>query len=141
MHPYFTLSYVDKFRDLAPLVLRLATGAVFIAHGYPKLMGGVDGVAGFLGQLGFPLPELFAVILIAVELGGGILLILGLMTRWVAKFLVVVSAVALFLVHLPDGVATAFGEYEFVLLLLAACVSLVITGAGKYSLDRALLKA
>ncbi|MES2931402.1 MAG: DoxX family protein [Patescibacteria group bacterium] len=135
-----TCSYMDGWRNYAPTVLRLATGIIFALHGWQKLEGGLPGVAGFVGSLGFPMPELFAVLLIAAELGGGILLILGLLTRWAAKALVVVSLVALFLVHLPNGFYMATGGYEYILLLLAASVSLMLTGGGKWSLDRMLWK-
>jgi putative oxidoreductase len=123
----------------APFFLRIATGAIFVAHGWQKFVGGVPGVAGFLGSLGFPMPEVFAVILITAELGGGILLILGAFTHWVAKILAVVALVALVVVHLPNGF-TGPGGYEFILLILAAAVSLMITGAGKWSVDARLRK-
>lgn len=131
---------MNSMRDYAPLVLRLVTGVIFMLHGWQKLQGGIPATAGFVGSLGFPMPEVFAVLLIAAELGGGILLILGLLTRWAAKALVVVSLVALFMVHLPNGFFMATGGYEFILLLLAASVSLMFSGAGKWSLDRMLWK-
>lgn len=128
----------DKMRDLAPLVLRVATGLIFTMHGWQKFQGGVPYVAGFLTQLGFPAPELMAVLLIAAELGGGILLILGLFTHWVAKILAIVALVALVTVHASKGFFISAGGYEFIMLILAASVSLMITGAGKFSLDKKL---
>lgn len=120
----------------APLVLRLVTGAIFAMHGYQKLTEmGVDGVAGFLGGLGFPLASVFAVILIAAELLGGIALILGAFTHWVSKLLAVVAVVALVTVHITKGFFISGGGYEFILLILAATVSLMITGAGAFSVD------
>lgn len=131
---------MDAWRDFAPLVLRLATGVIFMMHGLQKLQGGLDGVTGMLAGMGFPLPALFAVLLIAAELGGGILLILGLLTRLAAKSLVIVSLIALFMVHFPNGFFMSTGGYEFILLLLAASVSLVLSGPGKWSLDRVVWK-
>lgn len=138
MMKFLTCSCGSKWADVAPLVLRVVTGLIFAMHGWQKLEGGLAGVAGMLGGMGFPLPMLFAVILIAVELVGGIALILGVFTHWAAKLSAVVAAVALVLVHLPNGFFMRDGGYEFILLLLAASVSLMITGAGKYSLDRKL---
>lgn len=129
----------EKWHPFAPLFLRVAAGSVFAVHGWQKFVGGVPGVASFLGGLGFPAPEVFAVLLIAAELGGGILLILGAYTHWVAKVLAFVALVALVTVHLKNGFAGP-GGYEFILLLLAACVSLMITGAGKWSVDHKVLK-
>lgn len=131
---------MDGWREYAPTVLRVVTGVIFALHGWQKLEGGLAGVTGFVASLGFPMPAVFAVLLIAAELGGGILLVLGLLTRWAAKALVVVSLIALFMVHLPNGFFMATGGYEYILLLLAASVSLMLTGAGKWSLDRMLWK-
>jgi len=131
---------MDSWRDYAPLVLRVVTGLIFAVHGWQKLQGGLPGVAGFVGSLGFPMPEVFAVLLIAAELVGGILLILGLLTRWAAKSLIIVSLVALVLVHLPNGFSLSTGGYEYILLLLAASVSLALSGPGKWSLDHVVWK-
>ena len=131
----------DKMRDAAPLILRVATGAIFAMHGWQKLSAGVPNVSMFLGQLGFPAPELFAVLLIAAELGGGILLILGLFTHWVAKVLAFVAVVALVLVHMKNGFFMSAGGYEFIMLLFAASFSLMVTGPGKWSLDRKMRKS
>ncbi len=129
----------EKWQDVAPLVLRLVTGAIFLGHGWQKVGMGLPGVTGFLGGLGFPAPEVFAVLLIAAEVLGGIFLILGAYTHWTAKILAFVALVALVTVHLKNGFMGP-GGYEFILLILAASVSLMITGAGKYSLDRKVLK-
>jgi putative oxidoreductase len=129
----------EKWGAVAPLVLRVVVGAIFAMHGYQKLtMMGVPGVSGFLTMLGFPMPDVFAVLLIAAELGGGILLILGLFTHWTAKVLAFVALVALATVHLSKGFFLP--GYEFILLILAASVSVMITGAGKYSLDHKMMK-
>lgn len=132
---------LGTYADVAPLVLRVATGAIFAMHGWQKLsVMGVGGTEGMLIALGFPMAAFLAPLLIAAELGGGILLILGLFTHWSAKVLVVVSAVALFAVHLKNGFFAATGGYEFILLLLAASLSVLITGPGKYSLDKKMMK-
>jgi putative oxidoreductase len=129
----------EKWGAVAPLVLRVVVGVIFAMHGYQKLtMMGVPGVSGFLTMLGFPMPDVFAVLLIAAELGGGILLILGLWTHWTAKILAFVALVALATVHLSKGFFLP--GYEFILLILAASVSVMITGAGKYSLDHKMMK-
>ncbi|MEA2701618.1 MAG: putative oxidoreductase [Candidatus Parcubacteria bacterium] len=123
---------------IAPLVLRVATGLIFAMHGWQKLGGGLDGVATFLGGLGFPAPMLMAVLLVAAELGGGLLLILGVLTHWVAKILAFVALIAFLTVHMSSGFFIAEGGYEFIILIFAACVSLAITGPGKWALGRAL---
>ncbi|HYE23433.1 MAG TPA: DoxX family protein [Candidatus Paceibacterota bacterium] len=123
-----------KFADLAPLLLRVVVGAIFLVHGWEKFVGGVPGIEAFLAGMNFPVPGLLAVLLIAAEIGGGILLILGAFTHWVAKVLAFVALVALVAVHLPNGF-TGPGGYEFILLILVSCISIVITGPGKISVD------
>jgi putative oxidoreductase len=129
----------EKWQDTAPLVLRVALGLIFTMHGWQKFYGGVEGISGFIGSLGIPLPYFFAIVLIAVELIGGIMMILGVFTHWVSKSFVVVALVALFLVHIQNGffIDLKGGTYgfEYILLILAASVSLMITGPGKWSLD------
>ncbi len=130
----------DKMRDVAPLVLRVATGIIFAMHGWDKLQKGVPALADYLSGLGFLSPDLFAVLLIAAELGGGIMLILGLYTHWVAKVLVFVSVVAFVSVHMKNGFFLAAGGYEYIVLLFAASFSIMITGPGKWSLDKQMKK-
>ena len=120
--------------DLAPFLLRVVVGAIFLAHGWQKFVGGVPGTEAFLAGMNFPLPGLLAVLLIAAEVLGGILLILGAFTHWTAKILAFVALVALVTVHLANGF-TGPGGYEFILLILVSCISLMITGPGKYSVD------
>ncbi len=134
MKNILSCSCTKKLGDLAPFLLRVVVGAIFLAHGWQKLQGGLPGVEAFLSQLGFPAAGLFAVLLVAAEVGGGILLILGAFTHWVAKILAVVALVALVMVHLPNGF-TGAGGYEFILLILVSCISLMITGPGRWSLD------
>jgi putative oxidoreductase len=131
----------QKWADVAPLVLRAALGTVFLWHGYDKVfVKGVPAITGFLGSLGFPLPALFASILAYGELISGALLILGLLTHWSAKFATVVAVVAFFTVHIKNGFSIGDGGYEFIMLIFAAAVSILLTGAGKYSLDAMWLK-
>lgn len=126
----------QKFGAVAPLVLRVAVGLIFAMHGWQKLtVMQIGGVEGMLNALGFPMAGILAPILIIAELAGGILLILGLFTHWAAKILSFVALVALVAVHLKNGFFMATGGYEFILLILAASVSVLITGPGKYSVD------
>ena len=137
---FLKCSCASRWGDAAPLVLRVVTGLIFALHGWQKLQGGVGQVTGMLTSMGFPMASVFAVILIAVELLGGIALILGVFTHWASKLLAVVAVVALVVVHLPNGFFMSNGGYEFILLLLAATISLMIGGPGKWSLDYKLWK-
>ncbi|MBU1292915.1 DoxX family protein [Patescibacteria group bacterium] len=140
MRTFLHGSYPAHLQDFAPLVLRVVVGVIFALHGYQKLEMGVPGVTGFLAGLGFPMPAVFAVLLIAAELVGGILLILGLFTYWNTRILGIVAVVALLTVHISKGFFVSAGGYEFILLILAATISLMITGPGKWSLDKMMQK-
>lgn len=127
---------MEKYRDVAPLLLRLSVGATFFMHGWQKLMvWGVPEVTKFLTVLGFPAPTVFAYLLIAGELIAGAALILGICTHFAAKTTAIIALIALVLVHLKNGFYASNGGYEFILLILVVSISLLITGAGKYSID------
>ncbi len=69
--------------NTAALIGRVLLAAIFVISGYGKI-GGFHGVAGYIGSKGLPMPEVLAALTIALELGGGILLIVGYKVRWVA---------------------------------------------------------
>lgn len=123
--------------DVSLLVLRLAMGSIFAAHGAQKLMKGVAATADGFEGLGIPLPMVAAVVVIAVELGGGIALALGLLTRIAGALLAINMLVAMLLVHLPNGFFLPSGV-EFVLALFGGSVALAGLGAGAFSVDAAL---
>jgi putative oxidoreductase len=130
----------SSWNDRGLLLLRVALGLVFVMHGWQKLtVFGIGGVAGMFGQMGMPLPTVNAAAIIAVELLGGLALIVGGGTRIAAGLAAFSMGVATVLVHLANGFFMPTG-YEFTLTLLLASAALVMTGAGRYSID-ALLRA
>ena len=78
------LGKLSGLHGLAPLILRLVLGVIFIAHGYPKLFGG--GMEKFVGTVTTKvgMPPFMAYVAALSEFGGGVLLLLGLFTRWAA---------------------------------------------------------
>jgi putative oxidoreductase len=125
------------------LVLRLVLGVIFIGHGAQKLFGsfggpGLKGTAGFFEQLGIKPPYLMAVLAGLAEVVGGILVILGFLTPLATLALIVVMIVAVLTVHLKNGFFVTNGGYEFNLALAGMALTLLIVGAGAYSLDSAL---
>ena len=122
-----------------PAVLRLAIGAIFVAHGAQKLFGlwggpGIEGTAAGFAQLGLNPPMPLALLVGVVEFAGGLMLMLGALTLFTALALAITMAVAIWKVHFANGFFLPAG-YEFNLALIGALVSLMLTGAGAFSID------
>ena len=133
----------------APLAIRLMLGLVVFPHGLQKLMGWFGGY-GFSGTMEFftetmGLPWIIGFLVIILESIGAIALIAGLAIRPIAASFVVLALGILFTSHLQHGFFMNWygnqqGEgYEFFLLWIGMAISLVITGSGKYSVDRSLV--
>lgn len=119
------------------MALRVVVGITFVLHGWQKLAQiGLPATAAFFDSLGVPAPLLSAAMVTAVELVGGVALILGFLSRWVAIPLALDMLAALLLFHLPKGFFAVAGGFELVLLLLVALVTLALTGSGALALDR-----
>jgi len=126
------LNYLDRVQPIALLVLRLALGAVMVGHGYHKVNGHVHDFAGFLTSM--HIPAWLAYVVAVTEFLGGILILLGLFTRFAALAICIDMVVAILKVHLPHGLLGA-GGYEFPLALAAIAFSLIFFGAGPVALD------
>ena len=117
---------------------RAVIGLVFLMHGGQKLsIWGLHNVAGFMGQVGVPLPGVAAVVATLVEFLGGAALLLGLFTRWAALLLAFDMLAAMLLVHLKAGFFLPNG-FEFALTLLGANVGRVLAGPGALAVDKAI---
>lgn len=123
----------------APLVIRIPLGIILMAHGAQKLFGwfggyGLEGTGQWLASVGFEPGYLMALLAGSAEFFGGLALVLGLLTRPAA----IVTAFTMLMamtVHIGNGLFVSNNGYEFALILLAASVSLAISGAGKLSVD------
>lgn len=127
-----------KSGDWGTLPLRVALGIIFMAHGYQKLFGGqFEATAGFFEKVGIPAPEFFAAVVGITEFFGGLLVLIGLLTRYASSFLAVVMIVAIIKVKAAKGLV---GGYELDLALLGMCVALIILGGRNFSLEKNALK-
>lgn len=127
------------------LVLRVPVGIIFAAHGAQKLFGwfggyGLEGTAGWMESIGLAPGLLMALLAGSAEFLGGLALVLGLLTRPAAFALSIAMLVAIFSVHFTNGLFMSNNGYEFGLALLAASVSLLLSGAGKASVDALIAK-
>jgi putative oxidoreductase len=125
------------FTGVGELILRLGLGITFFAHGWGKVKN-PTGFAGFLRQIHVPVPLLSAWLVALLETAGAVLLILGFGTRPLALGLAVDMLVALVTVRIPKApfVSGQQSGWDFEFLLLAAALALVVTGAGRFAVDR-----
>lgn len=131
--------------EWATLPLRLALGAIILHAGYGKFARGISGFGGWLGELGYPFPQPAARAVATLEVLGGLALLVGLFTHWVAIPLAANMAVATYTnaqqVHLPFAGNDHQQGYELDVLMVAALIALVLGGAGPLSLDQLLADA
>lgn len=126
---------------LAPTALRVALGAVFLAHAYAKaFVFTFPGTVQFFAASGFPGWTAYPVF--AAELLGGLALILGFRTREVAVLLIPVMLGAV-KTHLGNGwmFTNPGGGWEYVAFLIGALAAQAFAGSGAYALDNALARA
>ncbi len=131
------LRSLEKLRPLALLLLRCGLALVFGFHGYPKFFGKTAVFVSAFERLG--LPGYFVYIAGAIEVVGGLLLLLGLCTPVAALFLVLDMGAAMWKYNFSEGVY-AVREYELPLVLGLAALALATTGAGPWSLDHLIFR-
>ena len=124
-------------------VLRVLVGIIFAAHGSQKLFGwfgggGLAGTAQWMESIGLAPGTLMALLSGGTEFFGGLALIIGLLARPAALGLTFTLLVAIFTVHISNGLFMANNGYEFALALLGGTLAVLIEGAGKLSLDQAI---
>lgn len=140
-------------RSWAQLPLRIVIGFGFVYHGFPKVFSSSSHASfqGMLENIGVPLPALMSWVVALLELFGGLAILAGAFLSITGLLLILNMLVAMFTVHLPagfnfmnitgmsDGVPQ-FGMpgYEVNLLYIAGLLSLALSGAGPYSVDRLL---
>src|SRR5712691_3966039 len=129
--------------DTSALILRVATGLIFIPHGYAKVFGS-GGPSAFAADLpGYHIPVFLGYVAAYAEFFGAILLIAGLLTRLDALLLAGTMFVAVFAVQLPDafrdpdvhGIAAVLHSIELPLAMFVTTAVIVILGPGRFSLD------
>lgn len=133
--------YLRTSPTWAALPLRIALGSVMFVHGAQKVMGvwGGRGFSAWIADsapLGFMRPSwLWLAAAAFAEFFGGMLVIIGLLTRPAAFFIACTMLTAVVGVHWPNGFLQSRGGFEFPGALLGMAISLLILGGGKASLD------
>ena len=129
--------------DVGLLIVRVVIGLLFAVHGTQKLFGwfggyGLQGTAGFMGQLRYRQPQVAALAAGTFETGAGLFLAAGFLTPLAAAALIGVMINAIVSAKLKTGL---IGGYELDVLYASAAAGLAFTGAGRYSVDDVLRDA
>lgn len=134
--------------DLAwsPVILRIVPGIVFCMHGAQKLFGwfggpGLAGTAQWMDSIGLGPGYPAALLAGSAEFFGGAALVLGILVRPASAVLAFTMLVAIFGVHFEHGLFVQKNGYEYALSLLIISLSLLVTGAGRASLDSLLQRS
>jgi putative oxidoreductase len=124
--------WLSSLQPMGALILRLALGLSMTVHGYQKVWphGALNHYAHYIVTLG--LPYWLGYVSAFTEFVGGMLLVIGLLTRFAAALVAINMLVALFAVGIHQG----FGIYNYIAALAAIAIMLVFYGAGAVALDR-----
>ncbi len=130
---------------VAALILRVPVGLILAAHGAQKLFAwfggyGLEGTGQWMASIGLEPGYWLAMMAGSAEFFGGIALAIGLLTRPAAVVAGFTMMIAIFSVHISNGLFMANNGYEYALTLLVVTVVLAIQGAGSFSLDNVLAK-
>ncbi|NRB69002.1 MAG: DoxX family protein [Vibrio sp.] len=131
----------ESHAGYSTLALRLPVGIIFMAHGAQKLFGwfggyGLEGTGQWMASIGLGPGVLVALLAGSAEFFGGLFILLGLLTRPASIALAFTMLVAIFSVHFENGLFMSNNGYEFGLALMAASVSLALSGSGKAAIDQ-----
>jgi putative oxidoreductase len=124
--------YLDRLQPLALLVMRLALGAVMVAHGYQNLFRHLHEHVRFVASLG--IPASLGYVSSFAEFAGGLLVLVGLFTRAAAFALCIDLIVAIWKVNWHSGLTGDHG-YEFPLALATLAFALIFLGGGPIAMD------
>src|SRR6516225_9492888 len=125
---------LERYGDAAALIGRLFFSSMFLAFSYGKLTA-FGGTSGYLASLGLPAPALFTLLAIIIEIGGGLLMLVGYQTRLVALGLAIFVLVAAFIGHSQLDNQNQFMHFMKNMAIVGGSLAFVAFGAGAYSLD------
>jgi len=128
-----------NFTNAIALAGRILLALLFIQSGFGKLTG-FEGTAGYIASKGLPLPQVAAAAAIAVELLGGILLVVGWKARWVAAAFVVFLVPVTLAFHNPAGLPADQASMQMIQLMknisiMGGMLMVVAFGPGGWALD------
>ena len=129
------MRYLDRLQPLALLVVRLVLGAIMVAHGAPKVFGGLHHHADMVAHMG--LPGWLGYVSAFTEFLGGVMVLVGFFTGPAAAAICINLGVAIWKVHFHNGLTGDHG-YEFPLAVATLAFALIFFGGGPISIDHVL---
>ena len=128
------LPKLESYNDVTLLVARLFYSSLFILYGYFKLTA-YAGTATYMAGKGLVPGDLFAVLAIVFELGGGLLMLVGYQTRCVALALAIYTLIAALIAHTHWADANQLTHFFKNMAIVGGSLAFVAFGAGAYSVD------
>ncbi|MFZ5523002.1 MAG: DoxX family protein [Pseudomonadota bacterium] len=131
---------MNTLNQYGPLAGRILIALIFVFAGFGKITG-FEGTVGYIASKGLPLPQLAAIGAVIVELGGGIMLVLGWKTRWAAAAILIFTVLAALIFHdfwaaPPDQAQNQMIHFMKNMAIVGGLLFVVIHGGGALSLDR-----
>lgn len=131
---------MNALNRYGPLAGRILIALIFLWAGYGKIAH-FEGTVGYIARSGVPLPQIALIGAIIVELGGGIMLVLGWKTRWAAAAIIVFTALAALFFHNfwsapPEQVQNHLAHFMKNVAIIGGLLFVVIHGGGPLSLDQ-----
>ena len=131
---------MDALSRIGPLVGRILLAFIFVLSGAGKIRG-FEGTVGYIASKGLPMPQVLTIATIIVELGGGILLVLGWKTRWAAAALLIFTGLAALLFHNFWAVPADQAQGQMInfmknIAIMGGMLYVVVHGAGPVSADK-----
>jgi putative oxidoreductase len=125
---------LEKHGDIAAVIGRLFLSSMFLLFGYGKLTG-YAGAVGYMGSLGLPAPALVTALAIIIEIGGGLLVLVGYKTRLVSLGLAAYVLVSALIGHSQLGDLNNFQHFMKNMAIVGGSLAFVAFGGGAYSFD------
>jgi putative oxidoreductase len=128
------MTNLEKYSDQTVFIGRLFFSSMFLLFAYGKLTG-YAGTVSYISSLGVPAPSLFTLLAIIIELGGGLLMLVGYHTRLVALGLAIYVLISAFIGHFQLGDFNQYQHFMKNMAIVGGALAFVAFGGGAYSLD------
>jgi putative oxidoreductase len=130
---------MDALSRFGPLAGRILIALIFVISGFGKITG-FEGTVGYIVSKGMPLPQLAAIGAVIIELGGGILLVVGWKARWAAAAMFVFTVLATLIFHNFWAAPTDQAQNQMIhflknISILGGLLYVVVHGSGPLSVD------